>query len=436
MRPGSIANGRTHSAAHQTATPRTMWSAFALRRRKDVSTRPFCRRARTGVVRAGAPSRAGVDEVTALGQPGTQQVGDFALLTSSRVLIPPPSSASGRMAVYRTTFYPAAATAAAATPITVDAGEERADIAIALRPEPAVRVSGHLVTPDGSVPPPTTIRLIGQSMADVVTATVPTGPDDVGFQTVTGLSDAAGRFTLLGVPPGDYVLTHGTRFVSRALQDGKPAYWILQPIKVGTDHVSNLTVELRSALRVAGRIEFHGAGNTRPPILTGVVFETPFGEPGQFAVQATRAATPTFSTVAAGGQYIVRPNETRDWFVESVTAAGKDITDRAFNLQSDMTSIVVTMTDEPTRVSGIVRDAQGAPSPTAVVLAFPVDRARWSGYGVSPRNFKIALTTRTGVYAFDHLPAGDYYVVAIDPAVADDWQNPSHLEALPVRRRD
>ena len=43
---------------------------------------------------------AGVAEVSLLGQPRTQQVGDFALLTLNRVLIPPPPSPAGRMAVY------------------------------------------------------------------------------------------------------------------------------------------------------------------------------------------------------------------------------------------------------------------------------------------------------------------------------------------------
>ena len=112
---------------------------------------------------------AGVPEVALLGQPRTQQVGDFALMTSNRVLIPPPPSPAGRMAVYPTTYFPAAATAGAATQIALAAGEERTDLTIALRPVPAVRVSGRLVTPDGSAPPPTTIRLVGAAMTDVIT---------------------------------------------------------------------------------------------------------------------------------------------------------------------------------------------------------------------------------------------------------------------------
>ena len=160
------------------------------------------------------------------------------------------------------------------------------------------------------------------------------------------------------------------------------------------------------------------------------MFETPFAEPRQFYAEASRDGTASFSTVAAGGQYIIRPYEVSGWVVQSVTAGGRDLTDRVFDLQADLTSIVVTMTDQPTKVSGVVRDAQGQASATAVVLAFPVDRGRWSRYGTSPRHLKSAITTPAGVYTFDHLPPGDYHVIAIDPSAADNWENPARLEAL------
>ena len=170
------------------------------------------------------------------------------------------------------------------------------------------------------------------------------------------MSDATGRFTLLGVPPGEYVLTHANTFLSRAIQQGQPAYWISQPVTVGADDLSDLTVALRPALRVEGRIEFRGEQHARRRAIAGITFETPFGEPGQFSAQATKGATLTFATVAAGGQYIVRPYEMGGWFVQSVTLGGKDITDRVFDLQADATSLVVTYTDRPSKVSGTVTD--------------------------------------------------------------------------------
>jgi hypothetical protein len=373
---------------------------------------------------------AGVGEVSLLGQPRTQQVGDSALLTLNRVLIPPPPSPAGRMAVYPTTYFPAAATAGAATQIAIGAGEERTDIAISLRPVAAVRVTGRLVTPDGSVPPPTTIRLVGAAMSDVITTGLVSGPDHVGFETATGMSDATGRFTLLGVPPGDYVLTHANRFLSRAIQQGQAAYWMSQSLAVGGEDLLDLVVTLRPALRVAGRFEYRGDASTPPHQVAGVVFETPSGEPGQFFGEVTKGATPTFSTVAAGGQYIARPYESNSWFLQSVTLDGKDITDRAFDLQADATSLVVTYTDRPSKVSGTVTDDQGSTSATAVVLVFPVDHRKWSGYGASPRTLKSALTTRSGVYTINHLPPGDYYAVAVAAADIDGWKDPATLEAL------
>jgi hypothetical protein len=374
---------------------------------------------------------SGVSEITLLGQPRTQQVGDVALMTSSRVLIPPSPSPAGRMEVYRTTYFPAATTAAAATPIAIAAGEERADITIAMRPVPAVRVTGRLVTPDGSAPPFTTIRLAGDGMAGVISSPGSIGPALVGLETVSGMSDSAGRFTLLGVPPGEYVLEHATAFISRALQSDTSAYWLSQAITVGADDL-DLTVQVRPALRVEGRMEFR-SGNTPPSAprrIAGITFETPFGEPGRFSVAAQREAGMPFSTIAAGGRYIARPYELSGWVMQSVTVGGKDITDRVFDLQSDMTSLVVTFTDQPSKVTGTVNDARGTASPTAVVLAFPVDAKLWSGYGASPRHLKSTLTSRTGVYTFDHLPPGEYNVIAIDPAEADDWQDPARLEAL------
>ena len=187
---------------------------------------------------------------------------------------------------------------------------------------------------------------------------------------------------------------------------------------------------LRPALRVAGRVEYRGDASTPPNQFAGILFETPFVEPGQFFAEVSKGATPTFSTVAAGGQYIARPYESSSWFVQSVTLGGKDVTDRAFDLQTDATSLLVTYTDRPSKVSGTVTDEQASISATAVVLVFPVDPRKWSGYGASPRTLKSALTTRSGVYTINHLPPGDYYAIAVGDADIDGWKDPATLEAL------
>lgn len=378
---------------------------------------------------------SGIMEAAPLGQPGMQEDGDVAMLTLNHVLVPPPAAPDGRLRMYRTTYYPAAATPGSATPITVESGEERADVGISLQPVPAVRVSGRLVTPDGSTPPVTSLCLTGDAGASVVDSGLidSSKPVTAGFETATGISDASGRFTLLGVPPGDYMLTHCNRFLSSIARRGETAYWISQRITVGATDVRDVAVELRPALRLEGRVEFRPSGQAdAPPLppLAGLMFETPGGERGRVAVQAQRG---TFATVAAGGQYVARPVENNGWFVQSVTSGDKDITDRAFDLRSDMTSIVVTFTDRASKVTGTVKDAHGAVAPRASVLAFPTDAGLWANYGPGARNIRTAPTTRTGSYSFANLPAGEYYLIAIDGAEPAGWRDPKMLETLALQ---
>lgn len=361
-------------------------------------------------------------EIAPLGQPRTQQFGEFALLTLNRVALPPPPTPAGRMQVYRTTYFPTATTASAASLITVAAGEERADLVIRLRPVPAIRISGRLVTPDGSAPPPTSLRLVGEAAA---------GVGDEGFETVTALSDASGRFTLLGVPAGEYVLKHASMLALFALQ-GRQGWWIAQPISAGTSDIDNLVVNVRPALRVEGRLEFRPESASPPPIpiSPGVSFDVPDGGSGRFSGQMSSRTGLTFRTVAAGGRYIVRPFESGGWFVKSVTLDGRDITDVPFTLESDATTFVVTYTDRTSKITGLVKDARGAVSTPSVVLAFPVDQQRWVGYGWSPRNLKRATVSRAGVYSLEGLPAGDYYLIAVDDADTEDWTDPKTLALL------
>lgn len=376
--------------------------------------------------------RAGAHEISPPGQPRTVQLGDFALMTLSRVLIPPPPTPEGRLQVYPTTYYPAARTPAAAMPITVKAGDERTDLTLALRPVPAVRIAGRLVTPDGSPPPPMTLRLVGEAMADVISRIAASGPEHVGLETVTALSDSHGRFALLGVPAGNYVLQQANPFLIAAAREGRTAYWVSQSLTVGTEDISDLLVEVRPALRVEGRVELRresGRPDSPPLPPPALMFETPFGEPGQFSAEIARD-TLSFSTVVPGGQFIVRPAEFGGWFVNSVTLDAKDVTDRVFDLQGDATSLIVTFTDRPTKVSGSVTDERGALSASAAVLVFPTDRRRWSGHGANPRTLKSVLTTRTGLYTLEHVPAGEYYVIAVEASLADGWRDPERLEVL------
>lgn len=361
-----------------------------------------------------------VYETFPLGQSRAQQIGDVALLTMNGVAIPPPHRTGSRLEVYPTTFYPAATTVGAAALITVKAGEERSDIGLRLRPASAVRVSGRLITPSGAPPGPTVVRLIGASAQDIA---------DEGFETAVGMSDAGGRFALLAVPPGEYVLKTNDRFLNINVRQGLAGLWAQQPVSVGSTDVNDLVVTMRPPLTITGRLEYHSATGAPPgarevtPRL--VMFDRPAGDRG-FAAEVVNG---TFSIAGTAGQYIVHPAEVPAWSVESVMIDGKNVTDAVADLTTD-TSVVVTYTDRHSPVSGMIKDGRGAASSGALALLFPTIPERWVNYGANPRTLKAAPADRTGAFAFADVPPGDYFVIAIDGADADNWTDPKTLALL------
>lgn len=360
-----------------------------------------------------------------LGQSRTEQIGDAALITLNGVQLPPPAGASGRIDVYRTTYFPSATTAASAAVITLTGDRERTDVNVRLQPSPAYRVSGRLVTPAGVPPPPMAIRLIGESATDV---------GDDGFEAAIGMSDSSGKFTLLGVPPGEYVIKNVNNTFAPAHRQGLPALWVQQKLAVGAKNIDDLIVGLRDELRFEGRVEFRSAGGKQPGTrdigTSGVVFEPPAGADMLFSPRAQYVNRATFSTFGPAGTYFVRPREGVGWAVESVTLDGKDITDRPVDFSEDTTSLVIVYSDKLATVTGTIKDARGETVTTGVAVAFPVDSTHWSGYGANPRTVKRATGSRGNAYTFDNLPAGEYFIIAIDGAVADNWTDPQMLERL------
>jgi hypothetical protein len=61
-----------------------------------------------------------------------------------------------------------------------------------------------------------------------------------------------------------------------------------------------------------------------------------------------------------------------------------------------------------------VKDKTGNRVASASVIAFPAERAQWSGYGFTPPRTRSTLVDQDSWYRFTNLPAGDYYFIAVD----------------------
>jgi hypothetical protein len=113
----------------------------------------------------------------------------------------------------------------------------------------------------------------------------------------------------------------------------------------------------------------------------------------------------------------------------SVRWQGKDVTDTGLDasLGIDFDDVVITLTGRAAEILGVVRD-RGVGVPAAVI-AFPVDRARWTNYGVQPRIFRTTRAGATGTYRISGVVAGEYLLIAADLTQINAWTDPRFLAA-------
>jgi hypothetical protein len=108
---------------------------------------------------------------------------------------------------------------------------------------------------------------------------------------------------------------------------------------------------------------------------------------------------------------------------------GADVSDVTFEIKSgeNIDGIVITLTDRPTEISGVLQTAEGAPAPDYVLVVFSAD----------PR-FRVARSRRTqhvrpdinGRFIIRDLPAGDYLISAVTDLEDGQWNDPVFLKEL------
>jgi hypothetical protein len=370
-----------------------------------------------------------------LGSYFNQLVDGLVLQDGQRALTPPAPSDDGRIAVYPTTFHPAATASADATVVGLTSGEVRSGVDIRLPLLKTSAVSGIIIGPTGPVPH-AAVRL---SVA---------APDDFGglrgLETAIGIAGTDGRFTMLGVPAGRYILTTTVSLdpappvLDPAGQEVRPFLSATAPVTVGATEAPPLVINLQPALHVSGKVAFDGAGrrpdisalSKNPAVLITVADAR---NRGSFPAWTDNAFGFTTKGKTAGlvpGAYFIAPTPLPGWSFKSATLEGRDVSDMPFDLKADIDSIVVTYTDQPSALTGVVRGSRNAPDRDAVVIVFPTDTRYWPVFNPSGQRFRSAHADKAGAYSIPNLPAGEYFVIAAtEPALAD-WQDAKVLDKL------
>jgi hypothetical protein len=141
----------------------------------------------------------------------------------------------------------------------------------------------------------------------------------------------------------------------------------------------------------------------------------------------------SFSTMGVPpGKYFLRAaNAPQGWTFRGATAGGRDVTDTPLEIESnDVGGVTLTFADQIAELKGTVAPASGAGDPAASVIIFPAEREGWVNYGSNPRRLRSVRADTKGAYTISNIPAGRYYVAAVNERMASDWQDPKFLEAL------
>ena len=343
----------------------------------------------------------------------------------------PRLSADGVVEVYRTTLHPSATTLASASVVDLGPGETRNGVDITLELTRAFRVSGRLSVADGPSSDQIVHLLPRESRA------LGGDPD---FATATTISEADGRFTLSGVPPGDYRLA--------VLRFGRPpsipgggrfadfngrTLWADVPVWVTDQDVTGLVVPLADGAAVEGRLLFEGTAPDAPAVRKTTVGLAPVDREvyGMFGLAMPPDPTGAFVTprYPPGRYFITVTPPAGGWIVKSISVAGRSLGHDPLTLAvADIRDVVVTLTTRAGALAGSIRSPSA--DLDAVVLLMPGDAERWIANGLPSSLSRRATPDEDGRFRIDRLVAGDYLVIAIDGTARLDLGDPATVRAV------
>lgn len=330
------------------------------------------------------------------------------------------------------TFFPATTSATMATAIRVTVDIGASGISIQLLSTPLARVSGSIINSQG-LPSAEFFVLLTQLRADGA---------QVEERNLTSDVDAAGKFSVDKVPPGNYEVQVVTK--SRLEQIGRTGGVAdgiegresgTQPVTVDGRNIEDLLIQTSLPTRLFGKVTLDGA-----PISAELAKRLSLrvsensGPSGMRSVMNMTFATPspdgTFTIPAIPGGRLLRADGLPAGVaIRQILVNGIDVTDEGFNVgNSEIGGIVVALTSKPSQLTGRVSNSQGALMGNVAVIVFPAEERRWQL--VRTRLIKSVKTDKNGWFTLDALPPGSYYAVAALSLVDGEWAGPANLEKL------
>lgn len=376
--------------------------------------------------------------------------------------------AGGGAAAYPMAFHPASRTLESATAIALGYGDQRQNVDVQLTLVPTVRVSGRVLGPDASI-------------AKLPVRLVPLGSEGLalGAEAALTTTDAAGAFTFLRVPSGDYTVM-ASRTTTEFSTGGGVTTPTLIPrsvlmitsmsvstlpglagmslstrstegdlrlsgrtiLTVGDRDLDDVVVPLVTGVTVSGHFLWDGAEAppANMPLNPNVRLESADGDPS-LVVRRTGAARGPADVVPGPvalsiegvppGQYVFGSVSAGNFTLESIEWRGRDLIASPLEVDGDrdITGVVIRLTSKPTTVTGSVSSPSG-PATSGVVIAFPAAPAQWRNHGLSALQFRTAPVDSKGGYTLTQLVPGDYLLAGVPDEDRFRWTDPEYLAAI------
>ena len=288
---------------------------------------------------------------------------------------------------YATTYFPGTTNARDAQAVHVNAAEDVPGIDFSLVAVRTASIFGQMIGADAA-PFQGGIQLAPSRRNGAV-----------GGSSVGAITYRDGRFEFPNVAPGDYVI--------ESTHNNEHGYaWV----SVNGADVPGVIVQTQPGSSVTGRVTFEGAS---APAGRATIVAYPadpdVGAGGQ--PNAVVRADGTFQLGPLFGARRFRAATSPGWTLKSIAVNGQDVTDTPLTFGSPSQSlrdVEITFTDQITTLRGTVR----VPSlKAALVVVFSDERERWYE---NSRFVSARQSSADGSFTIQGLPAGGYFVVALD----------------------
>jgi hypothetical protein len=207
------------------------------------------------------------------------------------------------------------------------------------------------------------------------------------------------------------------------------------PFSVSGGDIDNLTVVTTQGATASGRVAYQGQGVPKPTLQVTAAPVSGAATIGMLisarALGGGRVNSDgTFELRGLAGPQMIRVQSLpAGWALMSITIDGVDITDAPYDFRpgTNVTGMLITLTDRLSEVTGSVRDGRGQAVADYVLVAFADDSKLW---GAQSLFVQATRPNQNGTFSIKGLPAGRY-LAAVLPALENGrHSDPAVLEQL------